>query len=716
MMMVEDELNPMDPIHEENKELNLESLEVQNESTTPSNSTELDVNTPADVLMEQASETGDSASLDAVVSNEATEEEISASESVEPLDDLLVIDPIETIILVENKADNTESGSEVFLEIENKISKQPVEDKKIDYPVLELAEINKELLLHFYQKSKEIIQSNAHNSVFKKIDEITKPARNAWESIKLEERQLALVAFKESNEESEEGFTFKMDELGQKIEACVQFIRSERQVFYQQLEKSREKALEGKTRLINELRTLVDADDNSDPAHVNAGFKAFKKLQDEWKGLGSVQGPMNQTLWQSYHALVDRFYSNRSIFFELLELDRKKNLQAKEMIALKLEKLAAGVQEGGILQKLLNEAEELFEEYKHIGPAHRDDNEALWTRVKKALDILFEQKRQINDAQKGMYEENLKVKKELADLMHHYTSFTSTSINEWNQASKAVLALQEQWNKLKGGLPREGGKQVSQRFWSDLKIFFKLKSEFFSKIDAERKANLVAKQQLVDQVLGIVEVGTDTPEITNMVIGLQKRWKEIGHVPEKQKDQIYAKFKDACDAYFNLKREKGKTGQDAEFEINLAAKKVILAEMEAMLKDPTLLATLGEKRAAWDSIGFVPRRDVKAIQENFRTTWNALIDLARTQSKEQLAEWGFELKSLATESSHQASEERKAPTMDNRKKIQVLENDIAVLTNNLEFFAKSKNSEKFRAEVEKKIALAEKELEKLKKD
>ena len=119
------------------------------------------------------------------------------------------------------------------------------------------------------------------------------------------------------------------------------------------MEKMREKALEGKTRLINELRVLADADDNSDPANVNASFKAFKKLQDEWKSLGSVQGNMNQTLWQSYHALVDRFYSNRSIFFELLELDRKKNLLAKESIAAKLEKLAEAIQAGGTLQKLL---------------------------------------------------------------------------------------------------------------------------------------------------------------------------------------------------------------------------------------------------------------------------------------------------------------------------------------------------------------------------
>jgi hypothetical protein len=424
---------------------------------------------------------------------------------------------------------------------------------------------------------------------------------------------------------------------------------------------------------------------------------------------------MNQTLWQSYHALVDRFYSNRSIFFELLELDRKKNLQAKELIANKLEGLAAEISKGSALQKLLKEAEELFEEYKHIGPANRENNETLWTRVKKSLDVLFEQKRAVQDAQKQVFEENLKVKREIGDLMKHYASFTAANISEWNQASKAVLALQEQWNNLKGGLPRDGGKEVSQNFWSDLKTFFKHKSEFFSKIDAERKANLAAKQLLIDQVNGIVETGTITPEVTQMVIETQRKWKEIGHVPEKQKDSIYAKFKAACDAYFNLTREKGKNAKDVEFEANLEAKQAILKEMEAMLQDPSLLATLGQMKAAWDAIGFVPRNNVKAIQESFRTTWNALIDLARTQPKEQLAAWGFELKSLASEA-NTGGEERKSTSPDARKKIQTLENDIAVLTNNLEFFAKSKNSDKLRAEVEKKIAQAEKELEKLKKD
>ncbi len=591
----------------------------------------------------------------------------------------------------------------------------PVEEKTIELPTLDFASASKEALLGFFEKIKTLSEENQQAGFFKKVDEIIKEGKATYDAHKNQERAAALEAFKAANEDSEEGFNFKADEIGQKIESIVSHLRQTKQSFFQNLEKQKEKALEGKNRLIIELRKLVDSDENSDPAHVNASFKTFKKIQEEWKSLGNAAGPQNQTLWQSYHALVDRFYSNRSIFFELLELDRKKNLQAKESIAQKLEGLAAELGKGGVLQKLLKEAEELFEEYKHIGPAHREENEALWQRVKKSLDVLFEQKRQINEAQKAVFEENLKIKKELSDLMKHHAQFVSSSISEWNQASKAVLALQEQWGKLKGGLPREGGKEVSNAFWSDLKLFFKHKSDFFSKIDAERKANLAAKQQLVDQVNGIVETGTETPEITQMVIELQKKWKDIGHVPEKQKDQIYAKFKAACDAYFNMKREKGKGSKDAEFEANLVAKQALLAELEEMLKDPSLLATLGEKKAAWDAIGFVPRKEVKAIQEKFRTTWNALIDLARTQPKEQLAAWGFELKSMSNEEkSH--SEERKAPSGDTRKKIQALENDIAVLTNNLEFFAKSKNSEKLRSEVEKKIAKAQTDLDKLKKE
>ncbi len=585
----------------------------------------------------------------------------------------------------------------------------PAEEKVIEIPTIELP-AGKTDLLAFFEKLKAIVAEQQSAPLFKKIEEAMKEAKAAFDLLKATERNQALENFKAANEGAEEGFEYKGDETDQKIESVLGSIRQARQLFFQQLEKQKDKIIEGKTRLLDELRKLVDADDNSDPSHVNASFKAFKKIQEEWKSLGNIQGPQNQSFWQSYHALVDRFYSNRSIFFELLELDRKKNLQAKEIIAGKLEALAAKVNGGG-LQKLLKEAEELFEEYKHIGPAHKEANEVLWQRVKKSLDVLFAEKRQILDAQKAVFQENLKIKKELVDMMKHYTNFKSASIAEWNNTSKAVLALQDSWGKLKGGVGRDAGKEVSHEFWSALKLFFKNKSEFFAKIDAERKANLAAKQALVDQVSALVEAGDDGAETTNLVIELQKKWKDIGHVPEKQKDQIYHKFKAACDAYFNMKREKSKGAKDSEFEGNLVAKQGILTDLKAMLNDASLLSDLKAKKEAWDAIGFVPKKNLKEIQEEFRTIWNQVIDLARTQPKEQLAAWGFELKGLPTET---AKEERKPISADNRKKIQALENEIATLTNNLAFFAKSKNADKLIAEVEKKIENAEKELGKLK--
>ena len=319
---------------------------------------------------------------EAIAVEEATQEVVEETVAVEEPEAIALETPVALVseenvesaipeVVSEISEPEVNSTSEM-LDIQLPKQEHAVEDKTIVYPVLDYSSLSKESLLVFFESAKSIIQAQAASGTFKKIDEITKEAKIAFEKIKFGEKNEALASFKESNEQSEEGFSFKGDEINQKIDSCIQFIRGERQTFFQQMEKMREKALEGKTRLINELRVLADADDNSDPAHVNASFKAFKKLQDEWKSLGSVQGNMNQTLWQSYHALVDRFYSNRSIFFELLELDRKKNLQAKEVIAAKLEKLAEAIQAGGALQKLLKEAEELFEEYKHIGPAHRD--------------------------------------------------------------------------------------------------------------------------------------------------------------------------------------------------------------------------------------------------------------------------------------------------------------------------------------------------------
>ena len=88
-----------------------------------------------------------------------------------------------------------------------------------------------------------------------------------------------------------------------------------------------------KKKIINSLRDLVNGQEDK------STFKNVKKLQTEWKNIGQLDNPKDKSLWTTYNALLDRFYDNRSIYFELKELDRKKNLELKMKLCDKAEKL-----------------------------------------------------------------------------------------------------------------------------------------------------------------------------------------------------------------------------------------------------------------------------------------------------------------------------------------------------------------------------------------
>ena len=97
---------------------------------------------------------------------------------------------------------------------------------------------------------------------------------------------------------------------------------------------------------------------------------------------------------------------------------------------------------------------------------------------------------------------------------------------------------------------------LSKKFWAALKTFFHNKGEFFRQLESKREENLRAKADLCEQVEAILAAEEESPEITQTVIELQRQWKNIGQVPEKQKNTIFDRFKAACDAFFNKKRSK----------------------------------------------------------------------------------------------------------------------------------------------------------------
>ncbi|AQG78999.1 DUF349 domain-containing protein [Spirosoma montaniterrae] len=551
---------------------------------------------------------------------------------------------------------------------------------------------------------------------FKRADQVLKEAKPLFDQMKRAEREAALQAYA-AETGSEEGFEYKHDESVQQFDDLYKQIKSLKNTYFQNLDKAKDGNFVTKTELLTRLRELVENDENNagDP---KASWNEFKKIQDDWKAAGNMNSPHNATLWATYHALVDRYYSNRNIYFELKELDRKRNATLKTEVIEKVEAMAKAAGETAVTRQTIDEANALFEEYKHIGPAPKAEQEELWGRMKAALDVLYDKRRELTNEQRKesaqLYEEKSAIYEELVPL----TSFSSSSINDWNDRTKVVMALQDRWNAIKGPMPREEGKELSKKFWAALKTFFHNKGEFFRQLESKREENLRLKTELCEQVEGILASGEESPEITQRVIDLQRQWKNIGQVPEKQKNSIFDRFKAACDAFFNKKRSKNQE-TEREFENNLAQKIALIERIEAAAKENADLSQLNEFKKEWNTIGFVPKKDKESVQKRYINAINALVGAtgkipAKDKERIMLQSEAEALRGGGRDRSDYNRNDRDSGggkrENDIRRRITAIENDIATYRNNIEFFARSKNADKLRADIDKKIADAEKQL------
>src|SRR5690606_15013197 len=128
------------------------------------------------------------------------------------------------------------------------------------------------------------------------------------------------------------------------------------------------------------------------------------------------------------------------------------------------------------------EALHLFEEYKHVGPAPKEEQEALWQRFKSALDKLYDAKRALAGELKKQVAEVYAIKSKIYEQIVPFTVFSSGSINEWNSKTKGLLALQAQYEEVKGVMSREEWKVLSKKFWNALTTFFNNKGEFLHQL------------------------------------------------------------------------------------------------------------------------------------------------------------------------------------------------------------------------------------------
>lgn len=547
----------------------------------------------------------------------------------------------------------------------------------------------------------DVVEELSKQDNFKRADAILNQVLPLFKAVERASRIEAKERFIAEGGE-EDDFEFRHDEVFNKFDASVRLLRDRKASYYKERESRKESNYQHKLEVLDKLRDLIDGE------NATTNLAPIKALQEEWKAVGPVPNQHNRTLWANYNALLDRFYNNRHILFELKELDRKKNLVKKQDICEKAEQLDKLEN----IKDAIIQLNELHEEYKKIGPVPREVQEELWQRFKAASDAIYKKRKSYLDELKGELLENLEKKKALAEELKPFLSFDSDRINDWNAKTKEILAIQKKWDAM-GGLPREHAKEVNKAFWSCFKGFFSNKNNFFKKLEGMRQENLEKKEALVTKAEALMD-NTDWDKTSEVMKALQREWKEIGPVPEKFRNSVYAKFKEACDTFFNSRRSSQNKAEEQYVE-NLKHKEDMIKEINERTEAGSgESGDLDDLMVRWGAIGFVPRNSIKSIEAKFKKAIDAFVaSLDVDESAREALVMKAELNTL-----------RKGPDADRRlnkkeftlrKQINELEDNISLWNNNLAFFANSKTADKLKAEFDEKIVRAEEQIQHLKK-
>ena len=495
---------------------------------------------------------------------------------------------------------------------------------------------------------------------------------------------------------SEESFTPTADPEEQRFKELFAVYREARDKHIAELEASKEENLKIKLQIIEELKELINSDET-----MNTTFTRFRELQTKWKETGLVPQQNVKDLWETYNLHVENFYNFIKINKELRDLDLKKNYEAKLSLCEQAEELALETQVVEAFRKL----QKLHDQWRETGPVALEFKESLWERFKEASSRINKRHQEHFESLKAEQMKNLALKQELCEKTEALVARPMLTRKDWNKASEELLEIQKVWKTI-GFAPKRDNNRIYERFRSACDRFFDLKRDFYAGVKSEMEHNLAIKNELCAAAEALA-TSEDWKHATDELIALQAKWKQTGPVARRHSDVVWKRFRAACDKFFERKAEHF-SHIDTEHDENLRLKQALLEEMKAADVKAGGFEAIKEFQRRWSQIGFVPIKQKDALQKEYKAVVDAMFSTLRSSERDRSMNRFKERVSNMKSGGQLRSEREKL-----YNKVRQMEQDIALLENNIGFFSKSKNAEALIADVREKIERTKRDMAEL---
>ncbi|MEO1448033.1 MAG: DUF349 domain-containing protein [Bacteroidota bacterium] len=500
-------------------------------------------------------------------------------------------------------------------------------------------------------------------------------------------------------------------ESGEAFLGALSYFNKRRSEAQKVAEAGRQTNLEAKKALLVELQQVVEMEDANKIAEVRA-------IQDKWKTIGHVPKEEVENLYKQYRFLLDKFYKLREMHFELLDYDRRINLQEKERLIEEAKKLVPAEEDReriDVWREKMDMLAELQQQWKATGHVPREDMDRINSGYREAIDQFFEVRQGFMEIQDKLREEIGTKKQGMLEEMAQFKTFTADRPRAWNDATAKLKTFQTAWKEL-GQAPKSINSELWSRYRDICNTFFGNKSQFFKDFDKIRQDNLAKKRVLVERAEELVAQG-EWNKAAREIKQLQKDWKTIGPVPERHSNKLWNRFRTACDSFFEKRRSHFQDVNQNEFA-NLDAKKELVEAARNLSVDKAgsidaAIKQVKELQAKWKQIGRVPFKEKDNIWDDFRT---ALDDFFNGLSLKR-----DEMRKLRTQAQIESlpdSDDRSSVIRGKiariRKKMQAAQSKVDQYSNNILFIAKGKKGDALRNQIQGEIDKEERLIKDLK--
>lgn len=338
---------------------------------------------------------------------------------------------------------------------------------------------------------------------------------------------------------------------------------------------------------------------------------------------------------ENFKAQLALIREMRSKAAEELEKEKQDNLQRKLEIIDRIKELAATAEEA---DKGFEEVKKLQAEWKEIKTVPAERATELWKNYQLYTEQFYDQLHLNHEMRAYDFKKNLEIKTHLCEAAEKLAEVEDV-ISAFHQLQKLHQEFREA-----GPVAKELRDEIWKRFKDASTVINKRHQDHFEGLKAREEENLQKKTALCEKVeqlqLDDLKTYAQWDEMSKQIIELQAEWKTIGFTPRKVNNEIFDRFRAACDRFFQAKTAYFKANRE-KLSANLAAKNALIEKAEALKDSTDWRATTNkfvELQKEWKTIGPVAHKISDTIWKRFNDACNYFFDKKNEANKGQRKE------------------------------------------------------------------------------